>query len=166
MQQLVAYNIDILRKIDALLMQLSNTQLQRPSALLFGGTIGQHLRHILEFHTCLLANNEVERFSYDRRERNLLIETEVDVARSATDNNIRLMSGITHDHDLAMESELPGSADPVVQRTTLKRELAYLADHGVHHLAMVRMVLEQELPHVVLPEHLGVAVSTRNHRTR
>jgi len=73
----------------------------------------------------------------------------------------------THsDTELLLVSELPGSNEEHMQRTCLARELTYLADHGVHHLAMVRITLVQELPHVSYPQELGVAASTRNHQAR
>lgn len=166
MQELVAYNTSILERIDELLHQLTDDELKRPSKLLFGSSVGQHFRHILEFYTCLLTELDDHTFSYDRRQRNLLIETEVIAARASAVRSISLLSGLARDRDLVMESELPGMRDRCLQRTTLKRELAYLADHGVHHLAMVRIALEQELPQITFPEHLGVAASTRNHQAR
>ena len=166
MEQLVSYNTSILEKIDALLHQMRDAELSKPSPLLFGGSIGQHFRHILEFYTCLLTELDANSFSYDRRQRNLLIESEVIAARACAVRNIGLLQRITADRDLLMESELPEMEQAVVQRTSLKRELIYLADHGVHHLAMVRIALEQELPHITFPEHLGVAASTRNHQAR
>lgn len=166
MQDLVAYNTSILEKIDALLHQLTDAELGRPSKLLFGSSIGQHFRHVLEFYSCLLTELNAESFSYDRRQRNLLIGTEVIAARASTLRSISVLNTLTRDRELVMESELPGLPEPCVQRTTLKRELAYLADHGVHHLAMVRIALEQELAHITFPEHLGVAASTRNHQAR
>lgn len=166
MRELIAYNASVLEKIDALLHQLSNAELARPSGLLFGSSIGQHVRHILEFYTCLLTEMDAPSFSYDRRRRDPLIETEVIAARACAVRNIGLLRRLKSDRDLLMESELPGKPTVGTQRTTLKRELAYLADHGVHHLAMIRIALEQELPHVTYPEYLGVAASTRNHQVR
>lgn len=166
MQQLIAYNIAILEQLDTLLRQIRNEELARPSKLLFGSSIGQHFRHILEFYGCLLIADQGTCFSYDRRQRNPLIETEVVAARASAVRSIGLLQELPRDRDLLMESELPGTGDRVMQRTTLMRELVYLADHSVHHLAMVRIALEQELPHVVFPQHLGVAASTRNHQAR
>lgn len=164
MQDLITYNTAILEKMDALLEQMTDEDMTRPRGLLFGSSIGQHMRHILEFYSCLLTELEEASFSYDRRQRNLRIETEVGAARMSMHTSMTLLTGLAKDRELTMESELPGLPGYCAQRTTLKRELAYLADHGVHHLAMVRIALEQELPHVVFPEHLGVAASTRNHR--
>lgn len=164
MHDLIAYNTSVLEKVDTLLHQLTDAELAKPSKLLFGSSVGQHFRHILEFYTCLLTTVDEPSFSYDRRQRDLLIETEVISARASAVRSMSLLNTLGDDRELRMESELPGMPNYSVQRTTLKRELAYLADHGVHHLAMVRIALEQELPHVTFPEHLGVAASTRNHR--
>ena len=166
MQPLVAYNVSVLEKIDQVLLQLSDEEMARPSDLLFGSSVGQHFRHILEFYECLLAHVREGSFSYDRRHRNLLIETEVTAARASAVRSISLLKELREDRVLAMESELPDTPDMSSQMTTLKRELAYLADHGVHHLAMIRIALEQELKHVSFPDHLGVAASTRNFRQR
>ncbi|MEO8590280.1 MAG: DinB family protein [Flavobacteriales bacterium] len=166
MKELIAYNTTVLRKIDGILHQLTNEELSRPFALLFGSSIGQHMRHILEFYECLLVNMEDPIFSYDRRQRNPLIGSEVVAARACAVRSISLLKEITGDRTLRMESELPAPSPWSVQETTLKRELAYLADHGVHHLAMIRIALGQHLPHVAVPEDLGVAASTRNHQAR
>ncbi len=166
MEELIAYNISVLEKIEELLEQVTDAELAHARGLLFGSSIGQHFRHILEFYACLLNTMDAPTFSYDRRERNMLIEQVSSEARASARASRVLLGALVRDRDLVMESELPGSSTYSQQHTTLKRELAYLADHGVHHLAMVRIALEQELPHVTFPSHLGVAASTRNHQER
>ncbi len=168
MTELLDYNIEVLHRIDHLLGQLSNAQHSAPSALLFGSTMGDHFRHILEFYQCLLSNVEVGEFSYDKRQRNHLIATDVgtarDVLRNALAQLMYLDSTAHQDVELVMQSELPGYTNLFAHRTTLSRELAYLADHGVHHLALIRISLEQEHPHILLDANLGVAASTVNYR--
>lgn len=166
MQALISYNIEVLEKVDDLLEQLTADEFTDEQGLLFGSSIGQHIRHILEFYECLLGNLEEGAFSYDHRKRDLLLETQLTEARGSVKRSVNMLSILDRDKDLRMESELPGEACHSVQSTTLKRELAYLADHGVHHLAMVRVALEQTMPHITFPEQLGVAASTRNHRAR
>lgn len=166
MQRTIEYNTGILHHIDELLCQLTDAELAQPRALLFGSSIGGHLRHILEFYTCLLGRGRADHFSYDRRQRDPMIEREVIAARACIARSIGLLADTRGDMELLLLSELPGSTEEHIQRTTLARELTYLADHGVHHLAMVRIALDQELPHVRYPEELGVAASTRNHHAR
>lgn len=165
MKDLIAYNVSVLEKIDRILHQLSDAELARPIALLFGSSVGGHFRHILEFYEELLSSLASGTFSYDQRKRNLMIATEVIAARASAARSISLLDEVGMDAPLLMKSELPDADHYSTQRTTVKRELAYLADHGVHHLAMIRIALEQHFPNVVFPEHLGVAASTRDHRT-
>lgn len=166
MRSLAVCNTDLLERMDDLLHQLNDEELRVPRAILFGSSIGGHFRHILEFYTGLLAREEDDRFSYDRRRRDPLLEQSVIAARACAQRVIGLLSEQCSDRGLRMVSELPGDAAPTEQQTTLARELAYLVDHGVHHLAMLRIALQQELPHVQFPEHMGVAAATRNHQVR
>ena len=166
MNDLVPYNISVLRKMDDILHQLTDAELSEPRPVLFNSSIGGHLRHILEFYEELLVNRSTGSFSYDRRKRDPLISSEVIAARACVARNISLLNDLSEDADLLVVSELPDTERTSTQRTTLMRELAYLADHGVHHLAMVRIALQQCLPHISFPEHLGVAASTRNLRAR
>jgi uncharacterized damage-inducible protein DinB len=160
------YNRALLRQVEELLEQMDDQQLTTPRGLLFGGTIGQHVRHILEYHMLLLRQHGAGRINYDLRERDRRIETEVGHARATVAQCMDKLHLITEDRMLMMESELPDGGGPVAQRTSLLRELTYVADHCVHHLAMMRIVIEQELPMVMFPEELGVAAATRNHRAR
>jgi hypothetical protein len=98
--------------------------------------------------------------------RELGIERQVDHARTALQDCLAHLRALTADRPLILESELPLEERTVSQHTSLLRELTYAADHCVHHLAMVRIVVEQELPAVSFPEELGMAAATRNHRER
>lgn len=164
MRDLVEHNISVLTQVDTILVQLSDEELMRGHSILFGSSVGQHIRHILEFYQCLLSAVGTGSFSYDRRQRDLQIETEVAAARASVAWSTRHLEQLGADRELRMDSDLPGVPLGTGAVTTLKRELLYLADHGVHHLAMVRIALEQALPHVRIQGQLGVAVSTQNHR--
>ncbi|MBK9176360.1 MAG: hypothetical protein IPM46_08470 [Flavobacteriales bacterium] len=166
MKRITTYNAGILMCIDDLLQQLTDEQLAQSHAMLHGSSIGGHLRHVLEFYSCLLAPDSEGSFSYDDRMRDPLIEREVRAARDKAAHCLALLHAVHTDRTMMMQSELPGELGRVEQQTSLARELAYLADHGVHHLAMVRIALAQALPHVRFPEHLGYAASTRNHQAR
>lgn len=166
MNRLISYNLTVLEKLDGILLQLDNQAISTSYDLLFGSTIGQHFRHILEFYECLLAGLPAGCFSYDRRKRNLLIETDVLTARLSIRNSIVGLSNLTNDLVLMMDSELPGQPEMISHQTTLSRELAYVADHGVHHLAIIRIALEQFYPAVLIDGNVGVAASTINYRNR
>lgn len=160
------YNAALLHQLDELLAQLNDEELSSARGLLFGGTIGQHVRHILEYYTLLLEHYPSGMINYDLRERDRRIETEVSHARWTASNCSNRIVAITEDHALTLECELPDHGRTAAQRTSLLRELTYVADHCVHHLAMLRIVVQQELPQVVFPDSFGVAAATRNHRSR
>lgn len=160
------YNAQLLHQVGDLLRQLCDEELSTPRPLLFGATIGQHVRHVLECHALLLAQHHGGTINYDQRARDPRIETSVDHAQATVQHCLERMRAITTDRDLTLESGLPEPAGTIASRSSLLRELAYVADHCVHHLALVRIVLENELAEVALPKELGVAAATRNHRAR
>ncbi|TAG65626.1 MAG: DinB family protein, partial [Runella slithyformis] len=45
-------------------------------------------------------------------------------------------------------------------QTTLSRELVYIAEHAIHHLAILKIALRAHFPDIALPVHFGVAYST------
>ncbi len=166
MERTKEHNVALLHQVDDLLRQFDNADLTTPRALLFGGSVGQHVRHIVEYYDLLLSGWPTGEINYDRRERDRRVETDVAYARRAIDRCLDLLRGISADQQLVLESELPADGGTVSQTTSLMRELTYVADHCVHHLAMVRIVVEQELHRIVFPADLGVAAATHNHRAR
>ncbi len=69
-----------LNEIKRVLLQLNKEQYSYPSKTLFGATIGQHIRHILEFYQSALNGLDSKIVNYDNRKRNLLIETDKEYA--------------------------------------------------------------------------------------
>lgn len=166
MHRIITYNHALLHQADDLLDQLDDVAFSQQRELLFGGSIGQHIRHVVEYYQCLLRQREGGLLSYDRRERDPLMERRVQVARAAIAWCLDQVQRIQGDAALTLECELPDDEGSLRQSTSLVRELTYVADHCVHHMAMVRIVLQQQLPQVAHPVELGVAAATRNHRAR
>jgi uncharacterized damage-inducible protein DinB len=164
MKDLVEHNLCVLAQVEGLLQQLNDDEHAAPRPLLFGSSIGQHIRHVLEYYGCFVSSFSSGTVSYDRRLRDLAIETSVSAAAASARQSAAQLRNITSDGPLVLCSDLPGLPLASAQDTTMKRELVYLADHSVHHMAMVRIALEQCLPHVAFPTTLGIAVSTRNHQ--
>jgi hypothetical protein len=74
-----------LNEIRNVLVQLSTEQYSYSSKTLFGATIGQHVRHILEFYQSALNGLETKTINYDNRKRNLLIESDNKYAMQVID---------------------------------------------------------------------------------
>ncbi|TVR58744.1 MAG: hypothetical protein EA426_09180 [Spirochaetaceae bacterium] len=127
------------------------------------GGVGKHVRHVLEFYQSVL-NEFPEVIDYDSRTR----ESEIEENPSAARERIRrLVSRIAdlrtrienRSHDsiaklLRFSSERPLGTVP----TSVGRELVFLSSHTVHHLALIRFILESQ--GYELPDEFGVAPST------
>ncbi len=149
---------ELLLQLQDVLENLSDRQYATPVDLLSGATVGQHVRHIIEFFQELITGYENATVNYDRRNRNLVLETD---RREVID----LLSAMTlavdlPDKDLLLVAHLSlEDAEPVVIRTNYFRELLYNLEHTVHHMALLRIGISQ-VTAITLPAHFGVAAST------
>lgn len=144
------------------LRQLSDEEYRQPSSTLFNATIGQHIRHIIELFICLEQGYAEGTVNYEKRKRDYRIETDRDFAAALLKEiytkldkpNIPMILE-AEDYTDTMETE----AIP----TNYYRELAYNLEHTIHHMALVRVGVN-EVSNVQLPEEFGVAYSTIKYR--
>ncbi|MBK8492312.1 MAG: hypothetical protein IPL49_15860 [Saprospirales bacterium] len=152
----------MLRQIDALLALVEQDVYARPLDLFNGSTIGQHIRHILNFYEAVVSGATAGLVDYAKRERDPQIEQDPLYARQTFQViSIRLKAldenaALPVQADFIPEEEAPR---PTVQ-SSVGRELMYAFDHAVHHLAIVKMGLRQAQPDLPLQEELGMAPST------
>ena len=83
---------NVFNQLDESLIKLSETQYKQPSKILFNATIGRHVRHIIELYICLYNGYETGVVNYEKRNRDIRIETDKDFA-------IELLQMITHNLD-------------------------------------------------------------------
>ncbi|MCY7350627.1 MAG: hypothetical protein LH606_08155 [Cytophagaceae bacterium] len=163
MTRLQEQNLHILHQLTDLLAQLSAEVYTQPLALLHEHTIGQHVRHIAEFYQCLLSHpagaTTPDVVNYDTRRRDLVLETDpVAASQALLDAAIALKLPHT-DTQLILED---GEGQRLM--TSLSRELSYLIEHTVHHMAILKIALNSAYPSIQVPDHFGVAHSTLRHR--
>lgn len=148
-----------LKDIRALLMLLTDKQYQNKSEILSGSTIGQHVRHILEFYTCLLDGHNLGNVNYDKRERNPLIENSICSAIALIDSIVERLSCITGDRPIQLAGNYTsssGSGDQSVS-SSLNRELAYNLEHAIHHQALIKVGLKEQGLDQLIEFNFGVA---------
>ncbi len=145
-----------LYELSQILSPVSVQLYTRESKYLFGSSIGQHVRHILEMYEVLLAGYSSGRFSFENRKRNQTLEESVremlctiEKVAAEIDKKDKELICILHDH-ANNEQEL---------KTTYFRELLYCFEHGIHHQALIKVVLK-EFEWENIPENFGVAPST------
>ena len=144
--------IDLLNDID---IQIYKDTLQP----LHFSTIGQHVRHITEFYLCALKSYENGIVDYDARERNILIEIDKDFAVETLKNIKYQLKTLKLDHNLILKSKF-GSNESLDISSSFFRELTYLIEHTIHHLAIIKIGLNEVYPEIEIPKNFGVAHST------
>lgn len=117
----------------------------RPSRV--SGSVGEHVRHVLDHVSSLLAGDPSSVLSYDQRLRGTAVETE---PRAAVRELARLDAALEQwgdrslDESVAVAALLCRNGRSITGRSTLARELAFVMSHTIHHQAIVALLLEQQ----------------------
>ena len=154
----------VLHQLTFSVSQLTQEQFVMPSSRLHQGTIGQHIRHIIEFYQCLEYGYASGLVDYENRPRDHQIETNKDHACGLL---LELASGLGKENKelrLLVSYGLQQD-DPLKLSTNYYREIAYNLEHTIHHMALVRVGIE-EVSGLNLSEDFGVASSTLKYRSQ
>jgi hypothetical protein len=152
-----------LTQLSSILKQIHPVRYSSPLTTLNGKTIGQHVRHILEFYTCLLHSSKQGFVNYDLRERDLNLENNVDFALLSIENIIETFCS-KESHDTHLINVMEFNKHLVETHSSLHRELAYLIEHSVHHFAIIEIAIRTEFKELKIPQNFGVAYSTVKHQ--
>ena len=150
---------DTLTQLSDLLKQLDEMHYSQPLTLLSDNTIGKHSRHILEFYETMLNGISAGEVDYDSRQRNLLLETDIEYTLQRIEFIKDSILQITSDQELNFSfSYAKGQVSTI--KTNLYREMNYNIEHTIHHLAIIKIAVCNSFPNVHLPITFGVAYST------
>jgi hypothetical protein len=155
----------ILNQLSDALVQLNESDFVRPSHILSGSTIGQHLRHTLEFFICLERGFEKGVINYDKRAHDKLIESDKFIAIATISHIYQFVESQKADRSLLLEVGYERDSEEFESiQTNYFRELTYNIEHAVHHMAIMKIGIREVAPYVSLPSDFGVAVSTIRHQ--
>jgi hypothetical protein len=143
------------------IQQLTSEQYQQPCTELSGASIGQHCRHVIELFQELLTGYEIGTVNYEKRQRDLILETNLDQA--IIEINDILNSIQKPDKNLQLYCNLGQNETEFELSTNYFRELFYNLEHSVHHMALIRIGI-QLLTNLEIPESFGVAAATIQYR--
>jgi uncharacterized damage-inducible protein DinB len=165
MSQLSRACSGILDQLSDAVGQLSETEFVQPSETLSGSSIGQHLRHTLEFFICLEQGAGSGVINYDKRAHDKLIERDKETALLAIERIRQFVVSQTGDKALLLEVGYDLHNDDSVRvQTNYLRELTYNIEHAVHHMAIMKIGIREVARHVQVPADFGVAASTLRYR--
>ena len=149
-------------QISESLEQLTCEQYCKPSKILFGATIGQHVRHIIELFICLDNGYNTGIVNYEKRKRDYAIETDKNFAASLLKSIYLTLDKVNK--DLVLEASFDDHSEECVSiNTNYYREIAYNLEHTVHHMALIRVGIT-EVSNIEVPNSFGVASSTIKYR--
>ncbi len=165
MMTLIKTNIEILKQLKIVLTQYSNEEYSQPLTLLSNNSIGKHVRHVIEFYECLFKGIHLAEVNYDKRERNLLLESDLIYTINMVDLIIEQLERKTNDLSILLVQEF-GENEAVNIQSSYFRELAYNIEHAIHHFAIISIANKSLYPHIQLPENFGTAYSTIQYQTK
>lgn len=150
-----------LNELIDLLQQLSNSEYSEPCLQLSNASIGDHTRHIIELFQCLINQYESGVVNYDKRERNIQIQTDTDFA-------IEQIVFIQNNLDKAnkkilLQQKIDGNE--IKTESNYYRELLYNFEHCIHHQALIKVAVLQYAT-LTIKENFGVARSTIEYRNQ
>lgn len=137
-----------------------------PLEVLSGSGIGPHVRHVIEFYQCLQEGYALGSVDYDKRQRNLLIESSPRYAAEC----IEALRTFIELVDLKKKLTLYVSyhqedvSECYALETTMERELVYNIEHSIHHMALIKIGFQALGLEMSNKEQFGVAGSTLKYR--
>ncbi|RZJ68932.1 DinB family protein [Flavobacterium sp.] len=151
---------DNFAELSRMIKQLSLKEYCRPWPELHAASIGEHVRHILEMYQCLEKAYFSGEIEYDKRERDLALQTQPDVAlkviselakRLGRTNKTMYLNTILNETELRIP-------------TNFERELLYNLEHSIHHQALIKVGLRQL--DMEIEDGFGIAQSTLAYRNQ
>tara|TARA_R110001583_G_scaffold50403_1_gene157300 strand:+ start:3875 stop:4387 length:513 start_codon:yes stop_codon:yes gene_type:complete len=159
--QIINASKEICNQLFQLCDKLDNKEYAHCSSLLLGGSIGKHMRHIIEFYDILREGSKVGEINYDTRSRNSQIENETEAAKLRLASILTWLEGLKENENLSLCFSFDQEKDDVEQvESNLMRELAYNMEHAIHHMALIRIAIDQQFSHVNIDSNFGLAYST------
>lgn len=150
-----------LYQIMDLLQRLSPENYTREPEILSGATIGQHIRHIVEFYLLLVSGSFTGAISYDKRVRDIRLEANPEFAIATIHNILSGILTLNVDSPVFIEADYTtGGASKNRIASSVGRELAYCVEHSIHHQALIKVGLIALGLKELTDDHFGVAYST------
>ncbi|MDI1256556.1 MAG: DinB family protein [Flavobacterium sp.] len=150
-----------LNELVDLLDQLSDSEYSKPCVALSNATIGEHTRHIIEMFQCLENNYVSGLVNYDKRKRNILIQTNTDFAKKS----IHAIQDNLEKENKFIDLQQIIDGEEIRIESNYFRELLYNLEHCIHHQALIKVAILQ-CENVTIDSNFGVARSTIEYKNQ
>ena len=132
-----------------------------------GSSIGEHMRHILNFYQCIedvLTREERSEINYAKRKRDTRIECDPEFALEVYNQSILNIHHCENQWGRSIPVRILVNEQGPPAMSTICRELFYACEHAIHHLAIIMVGIRGAGLDISLPENFGVAPSTVDYR--
>jgi hypothetical protein len=153
-----------LGQLKTVLIQTDVNQYKAPLQILSGSSVGMHVRHILEFYQCLLNGLVNRSVDYDARERDTRIEHDPEFACGLIQQLLHEIESLTQNLDITLYTSLDLSESRQAIPSNFFRELIYMIEHSVHHMAILKMAYADSFSSIPIPSDFGIATSTLKYK--
>jgi len=159
--QLSEATFSILDQVEFVIGQMKSDEYTKPVNVFNNSTIGQHVRHTLEFFQCLMIGYENGVVSYDKRNHDKSIETNKKLALEFIKKAKDFIANCDMRRPLKLEVNYNlDDNDDLIVDSNMAREVTYNIEHAIHHMAIIKIGIQVICPYVELPYGFGVAIST------
>lgn len=156
-----------LEQLHDLLLKMPLKAYTAKPAVLYGASVGQHIRHILEFYLLMISGSIEGVISYDKRKRDLRIEIETEYAMAVVNKIIKSIDLLSEEDPVMFEGDFTANfSDSRSIKSSVGRELAYCIEHSIHHQALIKAGLIGMNMVELTDEYFGVAYSTIRYRDK
>lgn len=126
------------------------------------GSIGAHMRHIIDHYLALQEGVELGHVDYNKRHRQSPVAESIDAALAAWQDIARWLEQACNkpmESQLTVVSEVSLSCtDSVEVTSTLARELLFVSSHAIHHFSL--LAVARSLQGAETDKAFGIAPAT------
>ncbi len=153
----------VLEQAQQYIDRVDSDQYVHASAVVPGGTIGKHIRHMLDHFRCAITTQCSDPIDYDHRRRGGSVEDNREAAKNEIATLRSLMGNLGVDDlgaTVTTRVMLCGDGQTADLQSTRAREIFFAMHHAIHHNAILKAIgLELGFE---CPEGFGTAPSTIN----
>jgi len=163
-EQIRAVNFEVLEQLRQVINGASHELYSQGNHLNQYG-VGRHVRHILDYYLALQKGVVSGQVDYNQRNRDALAENDKPTALQLINDIVAWINTLDEDKDINIISEVSlQQYENTIIQSSLLRELYYLMEHTMHHLAYVALFLK--VNGIVLDNDIGLAPATKSHQRR
>jgi len=152
---------NVLGQLSRVTNEIKESDFIKPVPSLNQSTLGQQVRHTLEFFICLIDGYNTGFVNYDKRKHDKTLESDKSLALSVIQKVVLFLDKNPVDKEIMLEACYDTDSDISQSvKSTYYRELAYNIEHAIHHMAIIKIGIQELCQYVQIPEGFGVAVST------